>query len=130
MVRTLTLLPDGDPNSEAFERSFDFSKFTKLREVNFTQVVCQMRSRVIPWIPMALSTLNPTTSPHISSLRLNFIGPPTRLRPGFSIEDMGDALRQIADQVARIEQEFEGVVNCTVIRDPRFAFSPTPRILQ
>jgi len=116
---TLTLPPDIGVDNEAFERSFDFSGFPKLREVNFSHAVCQM-GRGIPWIPMALSTLSPTTSPHLSSLHLTFVGSPARLRFEFSIEDMGNDLQQIADQVTRIEREFEGAVNSTVVRDPRF----------
>jgi len=73
-----------------------------------------------PRIPMALSTLNPTTSPHLSSLQLTFIGSTYHLPSQFSIGGMGNDLQRIADQVTRIKCEFDGAVNCTVIRDPSF----------
>jgi len=69
---------------------------------------------------MILSTLSPTTSPHLSSVRLAFVGSPSNLTPEFSIGDMGTYLQRIADQVTRIECGFEGVVNFTVILDPKF----------
>ena len=73
-----------------------------------------------PWIPMALSTLSPTTSPHLSSLQLTFIGSPSHIPSEYSIEGMGSHIQRIADQVTRIKREFNGAVNSTVIRDPRF----------
>jgi len=36
------------------------------------------------------------------------------------ITDMGNDLRLIADEVARIEREFEGAVNLAVLRDSKF----------
>ena len=116
---TLTLPLGADPDSKAFGRSFNFSEFPKLKEVNFSHAVNQMR-KGLPWIPMALSTLSPTTSPHLSSVRLAFIGSPSYLREEFPIEDMGNDLQRIADQVTRIKREFDGAVNSTVIRDPKF----------
>jgi len=82
-------------------------------------MVCEM-GRGLPWIPMALSTLSPTTSPHFSSFQLTFIGSPFHLPREFLIEDMGNDLQRIADQVTRIKREFNGAVNSTVIRDPGF----------
>jgi len=68
---------------------------------------------------MALSTLKPATSPRLSVIKLEFVSPPRVL-----VEDMiagtGNDLRRIAGEVARIEHEFEGVVNFTVLRDSRF----------
>jgi len=75
----------------------------------------------LPWIPMALSTLRPTTSPHLSTIRLDFAGAIIGSRHvETSIRDMGDDLRRLADEATRIEREFEGAVNLTVLRDSRF----------
>ena len=68
---------------------------------------------------MVLSTLSPATSPHLSSLQLTFLGSPSDFPWVFS-EDIGDDLQRIVDQLTRIEREFEGAVNSTVIRDPKF----------
>jgi len=77
--------------------------------------------RALPWIPSALSTLKATTSPRLSAIRLNFTGPPIASLPVESlIKDMGDDLRRIADEADRIEREFEGTVEFTVLRDPVF----------
>jgi len=116
---TLTPPPDVGIGREAPERSFNFSEFPKLEEVNISHAVCRV-GRGPPWIPMALSALRPTTSPRLSSLRLVFFGSPSNLPRGFSIQDMSNDHQRIADQVTRIEREFEGAVNPTIIRDPKF----------
>ena len=70
---------------------------------------------------MALSTLRPATSPRLSTIRLDFSRPSTATRSVESaIEITGNNLRQVADEIARIEREFEGAVNLTVFRDPVF----------
>jgi len=69
---------------------------------------------------MALSTISPTTSPRLSSLRLDFVGSPYSRTVGSLIRDVGDDLLRIADEVARIKREFEGAVYVTVVRDPTF----------
>jgi len=75
----------------------------------------------LPWIPSALSTLKPATSPRLSTIRLDFAGPPIASLPVESlIEGMGDDLRRIADEADRIEREFEGTVEFTVVRDSVF----------
>jgi len=68
---------------------------------------------------MALSTLNPATSPRLSSIRLNFTHWRARSAETL-IEDMGGDLRRVADEAFRIEREFEGAVNLTVLQDPKF----------
>ena len=108
-----------DRGSEAFELSFDFSKFPNLQEVNLSLITGRMGTD-LSWISMALLTLRPTTSPRLSSLRLNFGGSCTNQSIESSIKDMGNDLRRIADEVARIEREFEGAVDFTVVRDPKF----------
>ena len=75
----------------------------------------------IPWIPSALSTLKPATSPRLSTIRLDFAGPfISTLHAERFIKDLGDDLRRIADEVGRIEREFGGTVNFTVLRDSVF----------
>jgi len=75
----------------------------------------------LPWIPMALSTLRPATSPRLSSIRLNFAGSPIINKSIETlIEDMGNDLLRIVDEVARIDHEFEGAVNLTVVPDSKF----------
>lgn len=78
------------------------------------------KARNLPWIPAALSTIRPTTSPRLSSLRLIFNGTPHGRSVQSLIDGMGNDLRQIAEEVARIEREFEGVVNLTVVRAAYF----------
>ena len=103
---------------EAFERSFDFSKLQNLQEVDFR---VGWTGGSLLWIPMALSTLRPATSPRLSTIRLDFSRPSTATRSVESaIEITGNNLRQVADEIARIEREFEGAVNLTVFRDPVF----------
>ena len=73
------------------------------------------------WIPTALSTLRPTTSPRISVIRLNLVSGFATTR---SIERLlnvaSSGLRLIADEFDRIEREFEGAVDLTVVRNPWF----------
>jgi hypothetical protein len=113
---SLTPLFNVDPR-EAFERSFDFSKFPSLQEVDFE--VDWMAGDLL-WIPTALSTLKHATSPRLSALQLSFTTSTTTHSVKTSIEDMGNDLRWAADEVARIEREFEGAVELTLARDPGF----------
>jgi len=99
--------------------SFDFSKFPNLQEVNVGVSVGWMHGG-LPWIPTALSTIGPTTSPRLSSLRLTFAGSPSPRSIESLIEHLGDDLLRIAGEVTRIEREFEGVLNITVVRDLQF----------
>lgn len=70
---------------------------------------------------MAISALRTSTSPHLSGIQLAFAGPSAGTRSvGTSIEVVGGDLRRVADEVTRIEREFEGVANFAVPRDPRF----------
>ena len=70
------------------------------------------------WIPTALSTLRPTTSPRLSAiwLDLSSINKPLETL----VERFGNDLRWIADEFIRIEREFEGAVNFTVVPDSKF----------
>jgi len=70
---------------------------------------------------MALSTLRPATSPRLTSIQLDFAGSIINDLPvELLIQDTGNDLRQVADEVARIEREFEGAVNFTVGSDSIF----------
>ena len=116
----VTRFPDVD-RRETYERSFDFSKSPNLQEVTLVCGVFGYTRGGLPWFPMALSTLEPTTSPRLSTIRLDFTcssyftGSAETL-----IEDMGDDLRRVADEVSRIKREFEGAVSLTTLRDSKF----------
>ena len=118
-VSTLTLFPDVD-GSEAFERSFDFSKSPNLQEVNFGFRI-GWKEEGVSWIPAALSTLRPATSPCLSAVRLDFAGSHIA-NPSVEtlIRGTSNDLRRIADEVARIEREFEGAVDLIVSLDSKF----------
>ena len=76
----------------------------------------------MPWIPIAFSTLRPTTSPRLSTIQLGFdcSEPPTTVPAESLIEGTGNDLRRVADEPSRIEREFEGAVTLTVCRDTVF----------
>jgi len=70
---------------------------------------------------MALSTLRPATSPHLSVVKLNFVGPPSGIRsPDTLTGEIGDDLRRVADEVTRIKREFGEAMSFDVFRDPWF----------
>jgi len=104
-------------DGETFERSFDLSNLPNLKGVDFG--VGWLRGGLL-WIPVALSTLRLTTSPHLSTIQLTFIRSSTVSQ---SVQDMIKCTRNdllsVADEVARIEREFGGV-NVTVRRDSGF----------
>ena len=111
------LSPDLD-GCEIFERSFDFSKLPNLQEL---AIGVGWIGGDLLWIPTALSTLTPATSPRLTIIQLNFTRPSIINRSvGVAVRHIGNNLRRIADEVFRIEQEFGGVVNVTVLRDPGF----------
>lgn len=115
----LTLPPClGVGNRGAFERSFDFSKFPNLQEVEFG--VGWVGGSLL-WIPMALSTIRFATSPRLSAIQLSFTRPLTTYRSvGSPVDDAGGDIRRVVDEIARIEREFEGAANFTVHWDPLF----------
>lgn len=105
---------------EAFGRSFNFSEFPVLQEVNFTFAV-GWKEVGLPWIPAALSTLRPATSPRLSAVQLTFTHSPQINRfVEAAIETMGNDLRRTANEVTRIQRKFGGGVNLTVVRDTGF----------
>lgn len=111
----LTLFPDADGRVTS-ERSFDLSKFPNLEELDFGFSV-RSTDGGLSWIPIALATLKPVTSPRLSAVRLCFAITPIPNRP---IIGAGSDIRRISDEVARIEREFEGAVNFTMPPDPGF----------
>jgi len=69
---------------------------------------------------MTLSTLKPATSPHLSTIQLDFSCSPGVTRSvEASIQEVGNDLQRVADEVTRIEREFEGTVSLTAV----FGFS-------
>ena len=114
----LTQFPDPH-HRDGFERSFDFSKLPNVQEVAFGFRTDWKGGGDLPWVPMALSTLRPATSPCLSSIKLDLC--PSTSRPVKTIiTQIGNDLRRIADEIDRIEREYEGVVNVTVDPHPKF----------
>ena len=115
-ILALTLASD---NLEAPERTFDLSKFPNFQEV---YIAISWVGGRLPWIPAALSTLKPTTSPHLSTITLRFTRVRSVNRPARAvIKDMRDDIQWVTDESIRINREFEGAVNFTVHRDSGFA---------
>ena len=102
------------PYDDIFERSFDLSKLPNVREVTFGVWADDSGPEGLPWIPAALSTLRPATSPYLSVIRLD-LRSSTSLLVEDMITNMGNDLRRTADEVGRIEREFEGAVNFAVL---------------
>jgi len=119
LVPASVLMPPPNVDSaEAPERFFDFSEFPSLQEV---EVEVGWAGGSLQWIPTALSTLGPTTSPRLSAIRLELI---SHCAINKTIEiipkNAGSELRRVADELARIEREFGGAVKLTVRRNPGF----------
>ena len=73
------------------------------------------------WIPAALSTLRPVTSPRMSAIRLNLISHSAAYQSiEILLKNAGSDLRRVADEFTRIEREFEGAVNFSVFRNAGF----------
>ena len=110
------LSPDVGAYSGVPEQSFDFSKFPNLQEVNFG---VSWVGGDLHWIPKALSTLRPPTSPRLSAIQIDFI-PSSNINRSveIAIKDTGNDLRWVTEEIARIKHEFGVVVNLTVFRDP------------
>ena len=103
---------------DTFKRSFDFSNFPHLQEVTFG-FKTNGKGGGLPWVSMALSTLRPSTSPHLSVIKLDFSLSGGRLVETM-ITDMSNDLRRISGEVTRIECEFKGAVSFTVLRNLGF----------
>ena len=115
----MSLTPSSDIGDlGAPEQSFDFSKLPNIQLVNF---VVGWAEGGLPWIPAALSTLRPASSRCLSVLLLNFFRSPSANRSVEpAVEYMGDDLRRIIDEIARIKREFQGAVKVTVLWDSGF----------
>lgn len=111
-------LPPGVDGSDSSKRSFNFSKSPNLQEVDFR--VGWVGGGLL-WIPMALSTIKSTTSPRLSTIRLNFFrshSTDRNVEP--SIQGMSGDFQRAEDEAARIKREFGKAVDLTVLRDPSF----------
>ena len=103
------MLPLGVDGYEVFQRSFDFSKFQNLQEVEFG---VGWMSGGLPWIPIALSTLRPVTSPYLSIVKLDFSSSPVA-SVGALVEGMPhDDPLLVADETARIGRKIRGSGEC------------------
>jgi len=70
---------------------------------------------------MALSTIKPTTSTCLSTIRIDLLRSGAATWPAERlIEQTRDDLRWTVDEAARIEREFGEAVNLTISRDPAF----------
>ena len=67
-----TIIVSSHRQRRGFQRSFDFSKFRNLQELDLR--VSWMGGGLL-WIPGALSTLKPATSPRLSTIQLSFARP-------------------------------------------------------
>lgn len=111
---------DADASSADNRRasSFNFSKFPCLQEV---YLATEWIGGDLCWLPGALSTIKPATSPRLSTIRLNFFILALRTDTvKILTKDAGDDLRLVANEVARIEREFGGAVKFTVFLSPGF----------
>ena len=114
---TLTLFPDPD-SLETLERSFDLSKTPKVEEVTFGSVALG-GAEGLSWILAALSTIRPATSPRLSVITLDFYASLSQ-EIETVIADLRDDLVRIANEISRIEREFDRVVHITVVTDRKF----------
>ena len=96
-----------DPDSnEASEQSLDFSKLPNLQEMYFG---LSWESGGLPWIPKALSTARPATSPCLFTIKLSFTRRHTANESVKAlINNTGKDLRKVADEVAWIKRDFSG----------------------
>ena len=96
---------------EGLDRTFDFMKSPNLEELKFE---IRLTARDLHWISEAISTLKPTTSPRLSTLRLTTsYRLPEDLMPDHLKEHLGN-VTQLVEEVARVEREFMGAVKVTV----------------
>ena len=94
---------------ESLNRTFDFSEFPNLEELAFVTPLAAMD---LHWLPKAISTLKPTTSPRLSSLRLLTCDRPPG-SPVPSMERLGNVTR-LVEGFTQVEREFMGAVKVTV----------------
>jgi hypothetical protein len=76
--------------------------------------------RDLQWIPLALATLKPETSPRLSKIYLSFSGPAYYYHSrggGTALEDSGN---KIAHELTRIEEEYGEAADLIVTLDAAF----------
>jgi len=118
MHKTLTLISPPHIDGGEFGRSLDFSKLPNLRVVILK---LSWTCGGLQWIPMALSTIKPATSPRLSTIRVDLIRSYSTIRSvECLVEETCDDLRWVANEALRIEREFDGAVNLTISRDQAF----------
>ncbi|KAF9781853.1 hypothetical protein BJ322DRAFT_249939 [Thelephora terrestris] len=113
----LSYTVDNYGSFEAPRRSFDFAQLPNLKEMNFA---VKWLTGDLLWIPTALSTIKPVTSPHLSSIRLSFSGRDLQEIPPHPRERLINELTVIGEDAARIEREFAGILDLTVVWYPGF----------
>ena len=107
---------------EVSDREFNFTRFSNLEEITF--IIGRTPGDLL-WIPRALSTVKPITSPRFSVLNL---------MPGYELPHPIPAhyrlwlrnVTRLTEEVSRIEHEFMGTVKVTWY--PEVDISPVGRI--
>ena len=102
--------------------SFDFSKFPNLHELTFN---VKWLFGFLDWIPTALSTFKPATSPLLNEVYIGFDYPLNKTylyrdHERWELEYLSGELQWIGRELTRIEHEYEGKVNIMVIDKPKF----------
>lgn len=110
----LSCLVENHGGHEAFGRSFDFGKFPNLEKAEFT---VHWVTGSLLWIPEALSTIKPATSPRLSVVQVIVCDYSSRY--SHSRTRLDNDFRSINEEVSQIGREFEGAVDLTVGRSPR-----------
>ena len=110
---TSLTLPLGIEDQEIFIRTFDFAKLPNLKEAD---IKAHLTSAALLWVHEALSTIRPSTSPHLSVLQFDYLSP--RGVPQYLIDQFRTDLRLIEGEATRIESEFFGSVKLVLTRFP------------
>ena len=103
--------------TRAPNRSFDFAKLPRLKEISLT---VHWVAGDLLWVATTLSTIKPVTSLHLSTIRLEFHGQRLQQIPLHTRERLANELKFINENVTRIEREFAGVVDLTMVGYPGF----------
>jgi len=116
----LTYSVDDHCGHEVLDQSFDFAKFPNLKEVKFN---INWAAGDLLWIPAALSTIKPATSPRLSIIQLKLGGRSLRYIPEDPRERLVGDLQLIEKELTRIGREFMGVLDLIVTRYPGFGYT-------
>lgn len=105
--------------TESPDTTFDFSKSPNLQNVTFA---VHWFNGDVRWIPVALSTLQSTSSPQLRQIHLEFnYRGPAHTGPGTAaLDGLAHELGWAADEFIRIESQYEGSVKITVDMDATF----------